>query len=63
MLKSKSRWIMAFFMFAVCGLLAFSSENMELEKVLIFSRHGLRSPLTASGSIVKLIQNRPKNMV
>ena len=50
MLKSKSRWIMAFFMFAVCGLLAFSSENMELEKVLIFSRHGLRSPLTASGS-------------
>ena len=41
---------MAFFMFVVCGLLAFSSENMELEKVLIFSRHGLRSPLTASGS-------------
>lgn len=50
MLKGKSRWIMAFFIFVVCGLLAFSSENMELEKVLIFSRHGLRSPLTASGS-------------
>lgn len=50
MLKGKSRWIMAFFIFVVCGLLAFSSENMELEKVLIFSRHGLRSPLTAFGS-------------
>ena len=47
---SKIRKIVIFLMFVFCSLMMFSSENLQLEKVVIFSRHGLRSPLTSPGS-------------
>ena len=47
---SKIRKVAVFLMFVFCSLMTFSSENLQLEKVVIFSRHGLRSPLTSPGS-------------
>ncbi|WP_369713047.1 hypothetical protein AB8B23_01005 [Leptotrichia sp. HSP-342] len=47
---SKIRKIVVFLIFIFCSLMIFSSESLQLEKVVIFSRHGLRSPLTSPGS-------------
>ena len=47
---SKIRKVAVFLMFVFCSLMTFSSENLQLEKVVILSRHGLRSPLTSPGS-------------
>ena len=55
----KKRMLKCFLIFTILSAVIFSKQELELEKVVILSRHGLRSPLTAPGSRLSKITPYP----
>ena len=59
-LKKHSKLVLLFtLIFCTSVLFAAQNENLELEKVVILSRHGLRSPLTTPGSKLSKVTPYP----
>ncbi len=55
----KKRILKYFLIFTILSVVIFSKQEQELKKVVILSRHGLRSPLTAPGSRLSKITPYP----